>query len=351
MAWLIDTLLELPKNLPPTVDLTSPTMSLPNLLAHLHTTNTISLHFLLSSSARGFLTAICRRLLHLDYIARRAIMIGGPNGGSNSTQAGGSGNANGNSNSNSSGAGANANGSAPLSVSPALRAAYMQIATITQSSVMRIKTMETLLSSLTSLIKTAYSSHVPSLSGNAGAEKARNALEIKMLFGGSFPDAFRSVIVELYRREGLLENVREDIEPAKLFFADFTALEVEEERGAVERRRKMGKTMDCFRKGWLINPASASASASASTTLSSGDGHSTSAAAAAAAAAVVVNTTSITLGGTGRQGARWRRCARCASVMEEVLTNRQALQWMVMQQRRCFCSGYWDTLAPGEKVA
>jgi mediator of RNA polymerase II transcription subunit 16 len=133
----------------------------------------------------------------------------------------------------------------------------------------------------------------------------------------------------------LLDNVKEEIEPAKLFFADFTMLETEEEKAAVERRRKLGKTMDCFRKGWLINPAPSSRRTENGEENAQDPGM-------GGSGTVVAN---------GRQGARWRRCARCASVMEDVLTQRQALQWLVMQQRRCFCSGYWDTLAPGEKVA
>lgn len=320
MAWLVDTLLDLPKNVPSTIDLTSPTMSLPDLLAHLHTTNTVSLHFLLSSSTRGFLTAICRRLQHLDYIARRAIAYSGTSSSNNTP--------NPNPNSNQS----------PLpasSLSPALRAAYMQIATLTQDTVIKIKTMETLLGSLTTIISRAYSSHVPPLSGSQGAEKARNALEIKMLFGGSIPDAFKGVIIELYRKEGgLLETVKEEIEPAKLFFADFSSLEVEEEKRAVERRKKSGRTMDCFRKAWLVDPVKTSGPRATSAEAQEGGANGPG-----------------LLATNGRQVARWRRCARCASVMEDVLTNRHALQWLVMQQRRCFCSGYWDTLAPGEKVA
>ncbi|KAF4633171.1 hypothetical protein G7Y89_g4945 [Cudoniella acicularis] len=74
MAWLTDTLLTLSVALPPNMDLKRVDgFTLPDLLEHLQKTNTISLHLLLSSPTRGFLTAICRRLTHLDYIARRAM--------------------------------------------------------------------------------------------------------------------------------------------------------------------------------------------------------------------------------------------------------------------------------------
>jgi len=153
-----------------------------------------------------------------------------------------------------------------------------------------------------------------------------------MYFGSSFPDAFKSVIVELFREDGgLLSAVKADIKPADLFFADFEILEVDEEGVMLEKRRGKGMTMDCFRKAWLLNPVKGQFE---NRPAAAGPGS------GAEGSALL-----------GRQGARWRRCARCAAVMEDVLTQRQALQWLVMQQRRCFCSGFWDTLLPGELVA
>jgi len=218
--------------------------------------------------------------------------------------------------------------------------------------------METLLGSLASLVKNAYASNNPPLSGSQPAEKARNALEIKMLFGGSFPDAFKSVIVELFKKEGLLDAVKEEmIDPAKLFFADFTMLEVDEDAVSVGKRKALGRTMDCFQKRWLVNPEKISLSPSSSAAATTGaEGSSqTGNANANASLGAAQDGSGVGSGGLmgagGRQGARWRRCARCTAVMEDVLTQRVALQWLVMQQRRCFCSGYWDTLAPGETLA
>jgi mediator of RNA polymerase II transcription subunit 16 len=224
--------------------------------------------------------------------------------------------------------------------------------------------METLLGSLASLVKNAYASNNPPLSGSQPAEKARNALEIKMLFGGSFPDAFKSVIVELFKKEGLLDAVKEEmIDPAKLFFADFTMLEVDEDAVSVGKRKALGRTMDCFQKRWLVNPekillspSSSTTTAAAATTGAEGSSQTGNANANANASLGAAQDgggvgSGGLMGAGGRQGARWRRCARCTAVMEDVLTQRVALQWLVMQQRRCFCSGYWDTLAPGETLA
>jgi mediator of RNA polymerase II transcription subunit 16 len=152
-----------------------------------------------------------------------------------------------------------------------------------------------------------------------------------MLFGGSIPDAFKPVIVELFRREGLLDSVRAEIETARLFFADFSMLEVDEDAVSVSAGRRSEMTMDCFRKGWLINPKQGEHVENGAALEGTGSGGGV-------------------LGG-GRLGARWRRCARCAAVMEDILSQRQALQWLIMQTRRCFCSGYWDTLAAGDTAA
>ncbi|CAG8972316.1 hypothetical protein HYALB_00001718 [Hymenoscyphus albidus] len=295
MAWLIDTLLNLPTTLPPNMDLKDvDSFNLSELHAHLRSTNTVSLHLLLCSATRGFLTAMCRRITHLDYIARRAIQTPGTNG--------------------------NSQNSNPPPISSQLRHAYLHIATLTTKTIIRIKTVETLLSSLTSSIKEVYRANFPS----GQSDGRRNAFETKMLFGGQFPECFKSVIVELFKKEGLLEAVRDEIEPAKLFFADFGLLEVGEDEASIRRRRSVGKTMDSFRKVWLNNPVKR---------VKGGlDG-----------ADVGV--------GNGRQVAKWRRCARCAAVVVDALTERRALQWLIMQQRRCYCSGYWHTLAEGERVA
>lgn len=113
-------------------------------------------------------------------------------------------------------------------------------------------------------------------------------------------------------------------------------LEIDEDEHSIRKRRNMGKTMDCFRKTWLTNPPKTPRSINGSGQNGLDEGHD---------------------GGNGngqdknRLTARWRRCARCAAVMEDTMSQRQSLQWLMMQQRRCFCSGYWDNLPPGKIVA
>jgi len=138
----------------------------------------------------------------------------------------------------------------------------------------------------------------------------------------AIPDAFKPVIVTVFRKEGLLDSIRGEIDLPKLFFADFSILEVDEDEWSIEQRKKKNMTMDGFRKIWLPNPKKSDA----------------------------VAATNKADQNTKTPPPRWKRCARCASVMDDVLTQRHSLSWLAMQQRRCFCGGYWDNLAPGKKT-
>ncbi|KAH8592398.1 mediator complex, subunit Med16 [Bisporella sp. PMI_857] len=160
MAWIIDALFEIKKDIPSSVNVTdASSISLPDLLKYLKAKNNISLHLLLSSPNRGFLTAICRRIQHLDYIARKAIIHTSGFAPNQNTQ--------------------NGNSSAP----PALINAYIGIATLLNNTLIKIKTFETLLLSLGTSIKSAYGAH--NMSGSSSnAKEARNNIEFQMILGG-----------------------------------------------------------------------------------------------------------------------------------------------------------------------
>jgi len=297
----MDTLITLPDTLPSHISITDiDKLSLTELLQHLRSTNIISLHLLLSSAARGFLTAICRRLAHLDYIARRAMQRSATTPQVSST-------------------GQTPPSQQSSSLSPALQAAYTQIATLTSTSIIRIKTIENLLLSLSTRVKTAYAATNTTTAATtangaqrSGGDPVRNLQEMEMLYGGAFPECFKAVIIELYRKDGgLLESVRNEIDPAKLFFANFDVLEIDEDVNTVKARKAKNRTMDSLKKNWLSNSSKG------------GD---------------------VVAAKGNSSGKQWRRCARCAAVMEDVTVSKQALQWLLMQQRRCFCGGYWYTL-------
>ncbi|KAL3428047.1 RNA polymerase II mediator complex subunit sin4-like protein [Phlyctema vagabunda] len=309
MAWITDTLLALSNSMP-SLKSTSE-LSLPMLMAHLRSTNNIAPHLLICSATRGFLNALCRRLTHLDWVARCGINHT-PRAPAQAPR--------------------DSNGNIIIEnpITPALRAAYIQIATLTSTATVNISTFEKLLSSLGSSIKMAYNTaQIPSTSPNQPSG-IRNALELKMLFGGDFPNALQPAVVELFAT--LLPATREEIDPGKLFFQDFSSLEVDDDDGLeggkgrqMAKRREQGMTMDSFSKRWLPNPKHLPSSKD-----SANGNHATS-----------------NSGGK----ARWRRCARCTAVMEDILNQKATFQWLVMQHRRCFCSGQWDTLQPGQMAA
>lgn len=312
IAWLTDNLFSLPNTCPADMDLTNlEKLSLVDLAAHLHDTNNVALHLILASSTRGFLHACIRRMTTLEYFARKAIALSLENNGTKTH------------------------------LSPGLPAAYIQLAFVIGQGAVRLTTFQTLLTSLSAKIKSAYAASTnPLLTSSPAAEALRNDFELKMLFGGPLPPSLAPVIVELYTglevlgsgdgvvrsriigdpsNKGLLQQVRTEIDSAKLWFTDFTLLEVEEDAYSVRQRRAQARTIDCFRKIWL--PAAIGSSTKKSSP-------------ALPLPLPLPSTTTL----------RLRRCARCTATMEELMTSRPALQWLVMQQRRCFCGGFWTTV-------
>ena len=48
---------------------------------------------------------------------------------------------------------------------------------------------------------------------------------------------------------------------------------------------------------------------------------------------------------------QWRRCVRCAAVMEDVFGTRPGFTFVLAQQRKCACGGNWGLLARGKLVS
>lgn len=304
IAWVIDSLLSLSRNLPSKMDLTKASdLSLKELLSHLQATNDVSLHFILASATRGFLTAINRRLQHLDNIAKKSLSI------------------------------SISSGTSPPLISPELRTAYRKTATVLSNSIIKLDTVEKFLTSISQKIKEAYANYTPSLNRTGNLEKTRNNFEVKLLFGGPIPDALKPVVIELFKKDGILEKLREEFDESRLFFADFSLLEVDDDKASLKKRGQMNSVMDCFKKSWLKKPSIGEINDSVNGVMMSKSEY--------PGAKATGN----------RQDLKWRRCTRCAAISEDALAQRQPLQWLVMQQRRCFCSGYWSTVSPGDIVA
>lgn len=306
MSWLIDCLLH-----PDDADVfesisKGETPDLNILSSRLFSSNNIALHILLSSATRGFLTAICRRLVHLDYTARKAMSSAAQSLSAPPGQ------------------------TAPL-ISNSLRASYTAIATLTSGSIVPIRHFEAFVARISEVVKEAYTTaNLPSQQQVQGshANPGRNNVEQGILFGGPLPDAMAPAISRIFSEE--LPKLRAEIDPSRLFFHDFGILglpapdtpgtnadEAALEGDALYRVRH---TIDIFSRV----PIELGQEPEESQGLDAKE---------------------------HRPGRRWRRCVRCAATMEDIHSVKPAVQFLIMQQRRCYCSGNWDILAGKRAVA
>lgn len=310
MSWLIDCLLH-PED-PEVFESVAKGEdgSIPLLSAHLLATNNIALHVLLSSATRGFLTGICRRLVHLDYTARKAMSaaqsVSAPPGQS-----------------------------APL-ISNSLRASYTAIATLTSGSIVPINRFEVFVARIAEVVKEAYTTaKLPSQQQTQGVpgvpgESSRNGIEQGVLFGGPLPDVMAPAISRIFSEE--LPKLRAEIDPSRLFFHDFSILGLPDSNTSAGK----GSTGD--------NATTSSSSYRVNHTID------------------IFSRVPIQLGMEpeesqgldargSRPGKRWRRCVRCAAAMEDIHSLTPPVQFLIMQQRRCYCGGNWDILAGARVVA
>lgn len=244
-SWLVDSLSQISWNSTPS--------NLEILNAHLKKTNSVALHILLSSISRGFLNALTRRVNTLEFIASKAMIT-------------------------------------PERISPALREAYISIAALTNASEIKLQMFSKLIEEISVACKDNY--HSQGVSANTAE---RTASELPLVTGAAIPPIFTPIIAKIFNT--YLPNITREIDPARLFFQDFTGLQLgcEEEKGRI---------MDCIKREWIP---------------------------------------------LGRK--RIRRCVRCAAAMEDLDNRKGAMQWLVMQARKCYCGEYWDVLGVGESVA
>lgn len=322
------------------------------LTSYLHEKNEIALHMVLCSSIRSLLGGVCRRITVLHNLSHRAIShyeLNNPN-----TAPGGKGGNNSNSN--------NGYGS-PLHV------AYQKVYRHTSAALINPEAFQTLLASLNREVREVYgksfakmaeqaskahpqnqAQHQKAMADDAIA-RARQHCELQMLLGQAPPSTFQPLIAKFLYQDlaafrdgpgngnssgsggtggngngnGAAAGV---IDPARLYFADYDILEVDDTPGALERRRARGAHVDLFKRVEITRP------------------HSRSSSTAAAA----------------ENSIPWRRCVRCASVMEDVASaaaaaaaaaaangsgnagnnnnnHKPQLNFVLSQQRNCCCGG------------
>lgn len=287
----------------------------------------VSLHLLLCSSTRGLLSAACRRLIHLETLSTRAShyykqmalqmkVSDDP-------------------------AAAMAN-----RPSPALSIAYMKMQRATSSSLVRVQEFEKLVGALGQEIRGTYQRTLSSLTpkgaarpqdgkpgqqqgqqqgqgqGAAGAndqvmKKAQAHAELDMLLAGNPPPSFRETLFKFFQNN--VTAFRGQTDPAKLYFGNFELLEVEDDPKSLTMKKAKGEYIDVFKRVPIASG------------VKSGSGNGGTAA-----------------NGAGEDGGtQWRRCVRCASVMEDAYGNRPGFTFVLAQQRKCSCGGNWGLLPKG----
>ncbi|PKS06431.1 hypothetical protein jhhlp_007179 [Lomentospora prolificans] len=308
LSWLADCLFSLLDD-PKFTSLVKDQSKFAAVSAYLQEKNDVALHLLLCSSTRGLLVAVCRRLQHLDTLGNRVI-------GYWETQQ------------------AQADGKAP---NLSLHRAYQRMQQITSSSLVKAQEFEKLLTQLGADIRSTYSTMLTAMVSKAAGQpppqagaaiskhldaavkQAQMQCELGMLLGGTIHPMFRKALGQLFANH--LAGFKVTVDPAKLFFHDYSLLEVAADSPeSFAKKRAEAIYVDMFRK------------------------------------------VEITPGQTEQQvdggrvngpvwSGQWRRCVRCASVMEDVSSPRPGFSYVLTQQRKCACGGSWGLLPKGELIS
>lgn len=281
----------------------------PDLSNYMHRRGDVSLHLLLCSSTRGFLTAACRRLGHLESLGTRAMIYYDKQAATEPN----------------------------VNITP-LHAAYLKLQRATCSSLIKVQDFEQLVTALSADIRANYQKTLAGLKGarpdakggpqgqGAGTndqlvKKAQAHCELDMLLAGNPPPSFRDMLLKFFQSK--VTAFRAQTDPSKLYFGNYDILEVEDDPRSLAIRKAKGTYIDVFTRATLHGNVKSAAK---------GRGN---------AAAP---------GATEDTGPQWRRCVRCASIMQDVSGQRPGFNFVLGQQRKCSCGGSWGLLPKGSLV-
>jgi mediator of RNA polymerase II transcription subunit 16, fungi type len=271
---------------------------------YLQERNDIALHMILSSPIRGLLSAICRRMQHLHIISLKAINFWETRD-TNTTNA----------------------------PPAALQAAYQKMLRYTSSPLIKVAKFDELLSTIGKNIKHQYTEQFAQLGARAleaakksnpnppkniaeeAIKRAQMHCELTMLLGDRPPGPLLSVLKKFFDTD--LPQFRNECKPAELFFANYDILEVDDEPKMLAARRQQATRIDLFKRVAIVRGRRMRNSAGEE---------------------MVVD---------------WRRCVRCASVMEDVIgfvTGKPGIAFVLSQQRNCCCGGRLAILGKNELV-
>ncbi|KAK5652559.1 hypothetical protein OQA88_10320 [Cercophora sp. LCS_1] len=279
----------------------------PELSNYMHRRGDVSLHLLLCSSTRGFLTAACRRLGHLESLGNRAMLYYERQA---ATEPG--------------------RGIAPL------HAAYMKLQRATGSSLIKVQDFEQLVTALGQDIRANYQKTLAGLKGarpdtKGGAQgqggtndqlvkKAQAHCELDMLLAGNPPLGFRDMLLKFF--QGKVATFRGQTDPTRLYFGNYDILEVEDDPRSLAVRKAKREYIDVFTRATLRSGVRSGVRGSGNAAPNSVDD----------------------------TGPQWRRCVRCASVMHDVFGSRPGFTFVLAQQRKCSCGGSWGLLPKGSLI-
>ena len=348
LSWLCDSLFCLLNDSKFKSILTNPAQ-FSQMASYLHEKNEIALHLVLCSSIRSLLGGVCRRITLLHALSHRAICHyeNNPHGKGSSY-------------------------GSPLHL------AYQKVYRHTSAALVNPEVFQSFLASLNLQIREVYNNSFSKMGeqgnkaqgqhgGGGGNQQNKNLdeasvrgrqhCELQMLLGQAPPPTFQPVIMKfLYQdmisfRDGpnnggsphpngpppgnastatgtagasasgnnnntaaAAGGGSNAIDPARLYFADYDLLEVDDGRRALEGRRARGVRVDMFKRVEITRGPPSSSSSSAA--------------------------------GASPSRVPWRRCVRCAAVMEDpaatataAANNRPHLNFVASQQRNCCCGG------------
>lgn len=302
----------------------------------------MALHLLLCSSTRGYLSAACRRLFHLESLSQRAINFYENKAAiHNATDPAGAANR-----------------------SPgALYHAYQKMQRFTSTSLVKIGDMDKLLTALGAEIRKAYQDSLtglahrqgsgpngqqPGSGGGAGGgansqqgqgqdpavKRAQMHCELSMLLASTPPHSFQGVLLIFFNK--FVRSYRGQTDPAKLFFANYALLEVEDDPESIAERKSGGMYVDVFKRCELYAADRLRNGHLQQQQQQNGAGPN-----GGQAGEVVVD----------NPDQQWRRCVRCSAVMENVSGHRPGFTFVLAQQRKCACGGAWGLLHKGKMVS
>lgn len=372
-AWLTNALFELVDD-SELATILSDQKRFSELEKYLESKNDASLQLLLCSSTRGFLSALCRRLQHVEQVSGRAAHYYESQIQQQQQQDTATG-----------------SGGAPVRAPhPALSEAYQRMERVVASGLVKVPEFERLLAELSSDIQSAYHktfsgiplAKVKPQQGNMTdqqqqqlseqfAKKAQAHCELDMVLGKNPPPCFRDILLKLFTVT--LPAFRNQTDPAKLYFAKHKLLEVDDNPTILARKKAAGQYVDVFKRveivvrpqskqtlstwdeglfpdddlatsaklGSIINNNSNSNDNSVKAALGGGvsEGH------GMGSYRTAISGTWTGIGDANRP--QWRRCVRCAAVVGDMFTSKPGYHFVLSQQRKCVCGASWGTVPRG----